>query len=159
VQVRRRARIAVLQALFECDLTHHAPTEALQRRLEDLAVPEVGHSFAYRLLNGVLAHRAILDERIARHAPEWPVEQLAVIDRNVLRMALFEIAAGGDVPLKVAINEAVELAKAFGSDSSPRFVNGVLGAAAADPRCLTLPAPSQQEETTAGADAAAASGK
>ncbi len=157
MQVRRKARIAVLQALFEWDLTNHAPTEALQRRLEDLAVPAVGHSFAYRLLNGVLAHRAILDERIARHAPEWPVEQLAVIDRNVLRMALFEIAAGGDVPLKVAINEAVELAKTFGSDSSPRFVNGVLGAAAADPRCLTLPA--HQEEAATGADAAAASGK
>jgi N utilization substance protein B len=65
---------------------------------------------------------------IAKYAPEWPVDQLAVIDRNILRMALYELQYNEDVPIKVAINEAVELAKIFGSDTSPRFVNGVLGA-------------------------------
>ena len=71
-----------------------------------------------------------LDEVIARYAPEWPLGQIAAIDRNILRMALWEFAVYHDTPIKVAINEAVELAKQFGSDSAPRFINGVLGALA-----------------------------
>jgi N utilization substance protein B len=83
--------------------------------------------FVRHLVNGVLAHRDVLDQFIHQHAPEWPLEQMAYIDRNILRMAIFEFAIDGDTPIKVAINEAVELAKWFGSDSAPRFVNGVLG--------------------------------
>jgi N utilization substance protein B len=78
-------------------------------------------------VSGVLEHQTVLDTFIHRHAPEWPLEQMAYIDRNILRVALFEFAVDGQTPVKVAINEAVELAKAFGSDSAPRFVNGVLG--------------------------------
>ena len=80
-----------------------------------------------RLVNGTLEHQDVLDVFIHRHAPEWPLEQMAYIDRNILRIAIFEFAVDGHTPIKVAINEAVELAKAFGSDSAPRFVNGVLG--------------------------------
>ena len=79
-------------------------------------------------MNGVVEHQSVLDTFIHRHAPDWPLEQMAYIDRNVLRIALFEFAVDGRTPVKVAINEAVELAKSFGSDSAPRFVNGVLGA-------------------------------
>ncbi len=72
-----------------------------------------------------------LDTFIAEHAPEWPLNQVAIVDRNILRIALWEFAVKGDTPIKVAINEAVELAKTYGSDSSPRFINGVLGSLAA----------------------------
>jgi N utilization substance protein B len=72
-----------------------------------------------------------LDAFISEHAPEWPLDQVAIVDRNILRIALWEFAVNGDTPIKVAINEAVELAKMYGSDSSPRFINGVLGSLAA----------------------------
>ncbi len=71
-----------------------------------------------------------LDAFIAEHAPEWPLDQVAIVDRNIIRIALWEFAVKGETPIKVAINEAVELAKTFGSDSSPRFINGVLGSLA-----------------------------
>lgn len=124
---RRRARVLVLQSLFEIDLTGHDPSAVLQERFNHTNLPPAGQAFAQRLLYGVLSNRKSLDQLIAHYAPEWPIEQMAVIDRNILRMALYEIAAEEETPLKVAINEAIELAKMFGSDSSPRFVNGVLG--------------------------------
>jgi N utilization substance protein B len=99
----------------------------IERRLEDAALPDAGCSFARELSEGVSSDREALDELIARYAPEWPVDQIAIIDRNILRIAIYEIMSRSDTPLKVAINEAVELAKSFGSDSSGRFVNGVLG--------------------------------
>jgi N utilization substance protein B len=79
------------------------------------------------IVQGVLRHKDQLDEMICEHAPEWPIDQMAIVDRNILRIALFEFLIDGGTPPKVAINEAVELAKIFGSDSSRRFVNGVLG--------------------------------
>jgi N utilization substance protein B len=85
---------------------------------------------------GVLRHRRALDELISRYAPEWPLEQMALIDRNVLRMAIFEFAVDRDTPVKVAINEAVELGRLFGSDSAPRFINGVLGTLATQHQAL-----------------------
>jgi N utilization substance protein B len=87
----------------------------------------VGVEFASNLVHGVIQHLAEIDKLIARYAPEWPLDQMAVIDRNVLRIAIFEFLIDGRTPIKVAINEAVELAKTYGSDSAPRFVNGVLG--------------------------------
>ncbi len=87
-------------------------------------------SFAREVTLGVIAYKAVLDRLIHQHAPEWPLDQMAVIDHNILRIAIWEFAVG-ETPLKVAINEAVELAKVFGADSAPRFVNGVLGALAA----------------------------
>jgi N utilization substance protein B len=130
VKVRRRARILALQALYEVDATHHPVGTVLTQRLMEDPLPEEGEAFARQLLSGVIQHEAKLDELIQRYAPEWPVDQMAVIDRNVLRIAIYEFYISKLTPIKVAINEAVELAKLFGSDSAPRFVNGVLGALA-----------------------------
>lgn len=130
-QVRRRARIISLQTLYEVDCVHHPAEEVLQRHLNTLEgerrLPPRAEAFARRLVHGVLEHQEELDALIARYAPEWPIDQMAPIDRNILRMAIFEFVIDGQTPPKVAINEAVELAKLFGSDSSQRFVNGVLG--------------------------------
>jgi N utilization substance protein B len=127
LQVRRRARIAALQALFEIDCVQHPVGVVVQQRVEGLDLPAEGQTFMREVVRGVLGHRQELDEMISAYAPEWPIEQMAIIDRNILRMALFEFLIDGGTPPKVAINEAVELAKRFGSDSSQRFVNGVLG--------------------------------
>jgi N utilization substance protein B len=128
MKVRHRARIAALQTLFEIDCAGHNAARVLEHRLEEAALPQSGTDFTRELVEGVGAHQDDLDALIGRYAPEWPVEQIAIIDRNILRIAIFEILLGnGDTPVKVAINEAVELAKEFGSDSSGRFVNGVLG--------------------------------
>ena len=130
MKVRRRARILALQALYEIDTTQHPVGTVLDQRLTEDPLPEEGEAFARELLTGVIQHQVALDELIQRYAPEWPVEQMAVIDRNVLRIAIYEFFIAKLTPTKVAINEAVELAKLFGSDSAPRFVNGVLGALA-----------------------------
>lgn len=127
MKVRHRARIVALQALYEIDCTSHAPAVVVEQRLAAAQLPEAGRDFARGLVLGVWKNRERLDALIARYAPEWPVDQIAVIDRNILRIAIYEILMHHDTPTKVAINEAVELAKLFGSDSSSRFVNGVLG--------------------------------
>lgn len=127
MKVRHQARIAALQALFELDCTHHNPIAVIERLLVDMILPEAGGLFARDLVQGVSAHQEQLDLLVGRYAPEWPVDQIAIIDRNILRMAIYEILMRDDTPVKVVINEAVELAKEFGSDSSGRFVNGVLG--------------------------------
>ena len=116
-----------MQTLFEVDIAHHAPDTVPQQRLAHKPLPEAGRDFARTLVQGVLEHQAELDAIIQENAPEWPLDQVAVIDRNILRIAIFEFAIEGNTPVKVAINEAVELAKLFGSESSGRFVNGVLG--------------------------------
>jgi len=127
VKVRHEARVAALQALYEIDCAGHAPAVVIEQRLEQANLPESGEQFARELVEGVNAYREWLDTFIARYAPDWPVNQIAVIDRNILRLAAYEILVGQETPIKVAINEAVELAKQFGSDSAGRFVNGVLG--------------------------------
>lgn len=127
---RTRARGLALQALYEIDITAHPPGEVLQNRLEEDALSGELREFSRQIVFGVLPLRHELDSVIARYAPEWPFDQIAAIDRNILRMACWEFAVQGDTPLKVAINEAVELAKLFGSESAPRFVNGVLGSLA-----------------------------
>ena len=127
MQVRRQARVAALQALFEIDVVHHTVNTVLERCMAELGLPTEGKTFAQHVVQGVLSNREQLDEMIVAYAPEWPIDQMAIIDRNILRIALFEFVVDGGTPPKVAINEAVELAKLFGSDSSQRFVNGVLG--------------------------------
>jgi N utilization substance protein B len=127
MKVRHKARVSALQALFEIDITGHHPAVVIDRRLEHSGLPDSGADFARVLVHGVGEHRGELDRLIAEYAPEWPVDQIAIIDRNILRIAIYEILFGDDTPTKVAINEAVELAKEYGSDSSGRFVNGVLG--------------------------------
>jgi N utilization substance protein B len=127
---RTRARSLALQVLYEVDIANHPPGEIFKLRLEETPLSDDLAEFARQIVFGVLPITNTLDHLIAKYAPEWPLDQIAAIDRNILRMALWEFAVFGETPLKVAINEAVELAKMFGSDSAPRFVNGVLGALA-----------------------------
>jgi N utilization substance protein B len=125
--IRRQARIAALQALYELDCTKHKveETSARLRAVETLAQEAL--SFSEELVKGVLQHKPELDALIKKFAPAFPIEQMSIIDRNILRLAIFEILFSDKTPFKVAINEAIELAKEFGSDTSPRLINGVLG--------------------------------
>jgi len=130
---RHLARSVVLQTLFEWDtsnLTTDAANEALQRNVEEFGGDDTDKPFMEALQQGVLAKRADLDLVITKAAPDWPLDRIAPVDRNILRIGLYELlfADRSQVPAKVAINEAIELAKVFGGDSSGRFVNGVLGA-------------------------------
>ncbi|MCL4297755.1 MAG: transcription antitermination factor NusB [Anaerolineae bacterium] len=127
MKVRRRARAVVLQVLYELDFTEHEAKAALEGRFEDRPLPEAAEVFARSLAMGVQTYRTYLDSVVGDLAPEWPIDQIAAVDRNVLRIAIYELLFEPEIPPKVAINEAVELAKMFGSESSPRFVNGVLG--------------------------------
>ena len=127
---RTRARSLALQVLYEVDIANHPPADVFRARLEETPLSDELSDFARQIIFGVLPRTDSLDRLIARYAPEWPFDQVAAIDRNILRMALWEFAVFHETPIKVAINEAVELAKQFGSDSAPRFVNGVLGALA-----------------------------
>jgi len=125
--LRRKARIVAVQVLYELDCTEHKAEEALAHLAMEKALPQEVLSFSEQLIQGVLHNKSKLDDLIEHFAPAFPVEQMPVVDRNVLRLAIFEILFDNNTPLKVAINEAVELAKAFGSNSSPRLINGVLG--------------------------------
>ena len=127
---RTRARSLALQVLYEVDIANHPPGEIYTLRLEEAPLAEDLAEFARQIIFGILPLTNTLDLLIAKYAPEWPLDQIAAIDRNILRMALWEFAVFRETPIKVAINEAVELAKLYGSDSAPRFVNGVLGALA-----------------------------
>jgi N utilization substance protein B len=129
--VRRKARIVALQALYEVNSVGHDVEKILPRLLEESGLSEENAAFARGLVSGVLQNKRKIDQHIKNFAPAWPVEQIPIVDRNILRLAIFEILLDNSVPVKVAINEAVELAKKFGSDSSPRFVNGVLGSVSA----------------------------
>jgi N utilization substance protein B len=130
---RRRARSVALQVLYELDSTRHPAGTVLTQRLADAKLKPAGEAFARTLVTGVLKRLDQLDALIQQHAPEWPIDQLAIIDRNVMRIAIYEFGLAQITPTRVAINEAIELAKQYGSDSAPRFVNGVLGAVAGMP--------------------------
>jgi len=128
VQRRRKVRRLALQALYEIDSAAHSPESVIIRHVEEQALTPDLETFLRHLVLGVMEHTEALDRLIHEHAPEWPVPQLAIVDRNILRIAIYELTVSGQTPLRVAINEAVELAKQYGSDSTPRFINGVLGA-------------------------------
>ncbi len=127
---RHLARKLALQALYEMDCTHHAPAEAIDNRLAENTLTGEQADFLRLMVSGVHTHQATLDAHIHQHASEWPVADMAIVDRNILRMALWEMVIDRHTPLRVAINEAVELAKEYGADNAPRFINGVLGAVA-----------------------------
>jgi N utilization substance protein B len=124
---RRRARAIALKVLYEVDLVGHKEEGVATRLLEKEGLSEENVSFARELVSGVIRNKEAIDLNIRNFATAWPVEQMPVVDRNILRLAIFEVLLDNKVPIKVAINEAVELAKKFGSDNSPKFVNGVLG--------------------------------
>ncbi|HVB62974.1 MAG TPA: transcription antitermination factor NusB [Ktedonobacteraceae bacterium] len=125
--IRRQARMVALQTLYEYDIAHHPPVEVLKRHMEERHLPPKVVEYASELVIGVCDHLADIDAHIQSAAPEWPLQQMARIDKNILRLAIYEILFNTSVPAKAAINEAVELAKLFGSDTASRFVNGVLG--------------------------------
>lgn len=128
---RTKARSVALQALYEIDIADHSIGIVLETRLADADLDKRLADFTIQIVRGVVPIRELLDKHISEHAPEWPIDQVSIIDRNLLRIALWEFAVNGETPVKVAINETIELAKIFGSDSTPRFVNGVLGSLAA----------------------------
>lgn len=130
---RHLSRSIVLQSLFEWDLNDidkKEVNEALMRNVEEFAPNKTDLPFMERLLDGILQKQSELDLVIEKAAPDWPIDRISPVDRNILRLGLYELlfADRGEVPAKVAINEAIELAKQFGGDNSSRFVNGVLGA-------------------------------
>lgn len=127
---RHLARTIALQTLYEWDFNKKPASELpkiLAHNLLEFAPGLKDDSFAQSIIDGVLAHQADIDAKIIRTAPEWPLEQITTVDRNILRVGIFEMQYDPAIPPKVAINEAIELAKTFGGDSSGRFVNGVLG--------------------------------
>jgi transcription antitermination protein NusB len=138
---RRQARIIALQTLYEVDASEHPADDVLRRNFDEPPTENVNptppidsgvREYTRTLVEGVLEHRDDLDQIIEESAPSWPLDQMAKIDTNILRLAIFEILFDNRVPLKAAINEAVELGKRFGSDSSSRFINGVLGTVASN---------------------------
>ncbi len=129
---RHLARTIAMQTLYEWDFNEKKSVEALSQNLAQNMkkfAPEFDdNGFAQDLVNGVADNLEKIDQIITRYAPEWPIDQITVVDRNILRIGTYELKMSRDVPEKVAINEAIELAKTFGGESSGKFVNGVLGA-------------------------------
>ena len=129
---RHLSRSIVMQSLYEWDFYGKKPDslkKIAERNIKEFGPGLESAEFIWQLIDGISAHLEEIDKIIGKAAPEWPLEQIGIIDRNVLRIGLFELlyAKKEEVPPKVAINEAIELAKSFGGESSGRFVNGVLG--------------------------------
>ncbi len=124
---RTKARSIALQVLYELDQSTHAVGDVFTHRINDFPLEEPLSQFASSIVQGINPLREELDHVISKHAPEWPFDQVAIIDRNILRIAVWEMVFDSATPIKVIINEAIELGKLYGSDASPRFINGVLG--------------------------------
>ena len=124
---RSKAREVAMQTLYEVDTSRHTAEASLAARVDAWGLSKQAATYAQELVAGVVSELEEIDGLIYSFAPTWPVDQLPSVERNVLRVAIFEIVSGVGTPPKVAVNEAVELAKTFGSESSPKFVNGVLG--------------------------------
>lgn len=129
---RHLARAIAMQSLYEWDFRGKTTAEQLEatirHNLEEFAPSFDDHGFIRSLAKGVFTHKEDIDDAIRAFAPEWPLEQITIVDRNILRIGIFELKHNEEIPPKVAINEAIELAKTFGGESSGKFVNGVLGA-------------------------------
>lgn len=124
---RRLARELALKALYQHDLVGADPRQALDHLCAEEAAGLESRRFAADLVSGVLDHRKEIDEHIAAYARDWRLERIAPVDRNILRLGIYEILHRPDVPTGVAINEAVELAKTYAEEESGRFINGILG--------------------------------
>lgn len=125
---RHFARVLALQTLYEWDFRKKStPETILERNIKNLGAKTESTQFIQETIQGILKYLKEIDQKIAGAAPEWPLEQIALIDKNILRIALYELIYRDDIPPKVAINEAIELGKAFGGENSSKFINGVLG--------------------------------
>jgi transcription antitermination protein NusB len=124
---RHQARTLALQVLYEADVAGHEVDDVLKRYLDDHSEPQRVRRYIERLITGIQANQQDIDQSIGDSAPAFPVDQLPAVDRNILRIAIYELTNESDVPMKAAINEAVEIAKQFGGENSGKFVNGVLG--------------------------------
>ena len=120
-----------LQALYEIDSVGREPEAVIERSITSGGIVGENAGFVRELVTGTVKNREAIDEHIKTLAPAWPLDQIAMVDRTILRLAIFEILYDNKVPVKAAVNEAVELAKQFGSESSAKFINGVLGAVSA----------------------------
>jgi transcription antitermination protein NusB len=127
MKARRQARIFALQVLYELDCTEHPLDEVFRIRLSEDPIEPDGIRFARQLVEGVRARNTSLEELIKKHAPEWPIENMPLVDLNILKIAIWEFGVGRVTPMRVAINEAVEIALLYSDDASSRFINGVLG--------------------------------
>lgn len=128
---RHLARTIAMQVLYQWDFNGQKPGSVpgvLSYQIHEFAPEFDDHGFIKELLDGVLEHQQEIDQTIVKYAPEWPLEAITLVDKNILRLGISELLYSETVPSKVAINEAIELAKTFGGESSGRFVNGVLGA-------------------------------
>jgi len=129
---RHLSRSITMQSLYEWDFWGKNPEkleEVVEKNIEEFGPGLEDKTFIWQLISGIVSNLKNLDKIIEKAAPEWPIDQITIIDRNVLRIGLFELLYGNkeEVPPKVAINEAIELAKTFGGESSGKFINGVLG--------------------------------
>lgn len=128
---RHLARTIAMQTLYLWDFNgqkEHNLDELLNRNVAEFASGFDDAPFARAIVQGVLDHHAEIDDYVSRYAPDWPISQITIVDRNILRIGIFELIFNNDIPDKVAINEAIEIAKAYGGESSGKFINGVLGA-------------------------------
>lgn len=119
-----------MQTLYQWDFNGAAESAGalLDENMAEVGTKEHDREFPHTLVRGVLAHHVEIDALITKFAPEWPLDKITVVDRNVLRLGIYELKFDAGIPAKVAINEAIEIAKAFGGESSGKFINGVLGA-------------------------------
>lgn len=124
---RHLSRMIAMQTLYEWDFREGSDLESIKERNTNEYKEDADANFVNFLVNGVSENIAALDKRITESAPEWPLEQISLIDKTILRVAIFELLYSKNVPPKVAINEAVELSKQFGGENSSKFINGVLG--------------------------------
>ncbi len=133
LKARTYLRSIALQCLYENDISGHDIESILVYRFGSIGnssedtISAENQKFIIDLVVGVLNNKQQIDELITKYAADWPIEQIPAVDRNIIRIAAYEFAVSGQTPNKVAINEAIELAKTFGSESAPKFVNGVLG--------------------------------
>lgn len=151
---RHLARTVAMQTLYEWDFNNRTQDldQLAKKNLKEFAPDFNDGGFAERVVRGVMEHQAGIDKVIEQYAPEWPIQQITIVDRNILRIGVYELKFANDIPPKVAINEAIELAKSFGGESSGRFVNGVLGAVYKDMGGLP-PAKERTPEEQARAEA------
>ena len=129
---RHLSRSIAMQSLYEWDFGGKDPgklNDVVERNIREFGPGIEDTSFIWEIINGVIKHLPQIDKIVAKGAPEWPIDQIAIVDRNILRIGIYELLFGDKdkVPPKVAINEAIELAKSFGGESSGKFINGVLG--------------------------------